>query len=142
MERRDFRSPTARIPAQEIRLEFVRSSGPGGQNVNKTASKVQLRWHVGGSSAFSDFEKAAIRAYAGHRLNSEDEIVLVAQTERSQSQNRNQVIQRLQDVVAAALTPKKKHKKTRVSRSQKQKRLEDKRRTGEVKRARKPPRGE
>lgn len=130
------------VPDAEIRLEFVRASGPGGQNVNKTASKAQLRWYVGGSSTFTAEQKAAIRAFAGHRLNSEDEIVLAAQTERSQSQNRDDVIRRLQELVAAALAPKKVRRKTRVSRSQKQKRLEDKRRTGEVKRARKPPRGE
>lgn len=130
------------VPDAEIRLEFVRSSGPGGQNVNKTASKVQLRWHVGGSSAFSDEEKAAIRVFVGHRLNAQDEIVLAAQTERSQSQNRDDVIRRLQELVAAALAPRKVRRKTRVSRSQKQKRLETKRRSSAVKNARKPPRGE
>lgn len=130
------------VPEAEIQLEFVRSSGPGGQNVNKTSSKAQLRWHVGGSQVFTEEQRAAIRARAGNRLNGEDEIVLVAQTKRSQSQNRHDVIQRLQDLVAGALVPKKKRKKTRVSYTQKQKRLEDKRRTGAVKQARKPPRGE
>ncbi|MEK7072860.1 MAG: alternative ribosome rescue aminoacyl-tRNA hydrolase ArfB [Patescibacteria group bacterium] len=131
-----------RVPETEIQLDFVRSSGPGGQNVNKTSSKVQLRWHVGGSQAFTEAQQMVIRAHAGKRLNSQDEIVLAAQTERSQSQNRDEVIQRLQDLVAEALAPKKKRKKTRVSYTQKQKRLEDKRRTGAVKRTRKPPRGE
>ena len=131
-----------RVSDQEIHLEFVRSSGPGGQNVNKISSKAQLRWHVGGSRGFTEEQRAAIRAHARNRLNSEDEVVLVAQAGRSQAQNRNDVIRRLQDLVAVALAPKKNRRKTRVSRSQKQKRLEDKRRAGAVKRARKPPRGE
>ncbi len=142
MKRRSFRSSVPRVPAEEIRLEFVRSSGPGGQNVNKTSSKVQLRWHVGGSQTFTEEQRAAIRARAGHRLNGQDEIVLAAQAERSQSQNRAEVIQRLQELVADALRPKKKRKKTRVSRAQKLKRLEGKRRTSDIKRTRKPPRGE
>lgn len=141
MERGGVWSQIPRVPETEIQLDFVRSSGPGGQNVNKTSSKVQLRWQVGGSHAFTEAQQTVIRAHAGKRLNSQDEIVLAAQTERSQLQNRDEVIQRLQDLVAEALTPKKKRKKTRVSYTQKQKRLEDKRRTGEVKRTRKPPRG-
>ncbi len=142
MEHRRLRPPIPKVPEEEIQLEFVRSSGPGGQNVNKTASKAQLRWRVGGSQAFTEEQRAAIRVRAGKRLNSQDEIVIIAQTERSQSQNRYEVIQRLQDLVAEALTPKKIRRPTRVSRSQKRQRLENKRRIGEVKRTRQPPRGE
>lgn len=131
-----------RVPEQEIRLEFVRSSGPGGQNVNKTSSKAQLRWHVGGSQTFTEEQKALIRTSAGNRLNGEDEIVLASQTTRSQARNRVEAIERLQNLVAKALMPMKKRRLTRVSRSQKRKRLEDKRRTAELKRTRKPPRGE
>lgn len=139
-ERKEGETPV--VPEIEIHLEYVRASGPGGQKVNKTSSKAQLRWHVGGSQAFTEEQKAAIRLHAGHRLNSEDEIVLAAQTERMQSQNRGEVIQRLQGLVAEALTPQKERKPTRVSYSQKQRRLEDKSRTGEKKQNRKPPRGE
>lgn len=130
------------VPENEIELDFVRSSGPGGQNVNKTSSKAQLRWNVGRSRAFTDEQKAAIRQAAGNRLTSEDEIILSAQTERSQSQNRDEVVQRLQDLVAEALTPEKERKATKVSRTQKRARLEDKRRTSDKKSGRKPPRGE
>lgn len=130
------------VPLGEIRLDFVRSSGPGGQNVNKTSSKVQLRWRVGGSPAFTEEQKAAIRRRAGHRLNAEDEIVLAAQTERSQSQNRDEAVRRLQELVAAALAPKKVRKPTKVSRAQKQQRLEAKRRIGEKKRRRRTAPGE
>jgi ribosome-associated protein len=130
------------VPENEIDLEFVRSSGPGGQNVNKTSSKAQLRWNVGASQAFTEEQKAAIRAGAGNRLNKEDEIVLSAQTERSQSQNRDEVVERLQDLVAEALTPEKERRPTKVSKSQRQERLDDKRRTSDKKGGRKPPQGD
>lgn len=130
------------VPESELRLDFARSSGPGGQKVNKVSSKVRLRWRVGGSRAFTDEQNAAIRAAAGHRLNAQDEIVLAAEAERSQLQNREEVIRRLQELVAIALTPRKKRRPTKVSRSQKRRRLDDKRVVGERKRSRKPPRGE
>lgn len=130
------------VPESELRLDFVRSSGPGGQKVNKVSSKVRLRWRVGDSRAFTDGQKAAIRATAGNRLNAQDEIVLAAEAERSQLQNREEVIRRLQELVAIALTPRKKRKPTKVSRSQKRRRLDDKRIAGDRKQSRKPPRGD
>ena len=130
------------IPESEMRLEFARSSGPGGQNVNKVSTKAQLHWYVGRSGAFTDEQKALIRAYAGKHLNKHDEIVLSAESERSQLQNKEEVIHRLRELVSKALTPKKKRKPTKVSRSQKRKRVEQKRIVGEKKKARKPPRGD
>ncbi len=130
------------VPEGEISIDFVRSSGPGGQNVNKVSSKAQLRWQVGGSAAFTEEQKALIREAAGNRLNKEDEILLFEQSERSQQQNREAVVRRLQELVARALVPKKERKPTEVSRSERLKRLEEKRRAGERKRLRKPPRGE
>lgn len=130
------------VPEGELQIDFVRSSGPGGQKVNKTSSKAQLRWHVGGSKAFTEEQKAAIRESAGNRLNGEDEIVLAAQTERSQFQNRDEVIERLQNLVAEALAPRKERRPTKVSHSEKQRRLEEKRHVADRKRDRKPPTGE
>lgn len=138
-ENKEATVPT--VPESEIELEFVRSSGPGGQNVNKTSSKAQLRWNVGRSQAFTEEQKAQIREAAGNRLTGEDEILLSAQTERSQAQNRDEVVERLQELVAEALAPKKERKETGVSESQKRQRLEDKRRDSDKKRDRKPPRG-
>ncbi|MEK7545581.1 MAG: alternative ribosome rescue aminoacyl-tRNA hydrolase ArfB [Patescibacteria group bacterium] len=128
------------IPESELRLDFSRSSGPGGQNVNKVSSKAQVRWNVGASVAFTDEQKSLIRAFAGKHLNKEDEIVLAAESERSQLQNKEEAIRRLNALVAAALIPKKKRKPTKVSRAQKRKRVEEKRIVGERKRSRKPPR--
>lgn len=130
------------VPESEIQLDFARSSGPGGQNVNKVSSKAQLRWYVGGSAAFTDEQKALIRAFAGSRLTKEDEIVLAAESERSQLQNKEEAIRRLQELVRMALTPKKKRKPTKVSRAQKRKRVESKRIVSEKKRNRKTPRGD
>ena len=134
--------PMSGIPEHELQIDFVRSSGPGGQKVNKTSSKAQLRWNVGASASFSEEQKARIREAAGNRLNADDEIVLSADTERSQLQNRADVVARLERLVAHALTPKKERKETKVPRSQKRKRLEGKRRDAEKKRMRKPPKGD
>ena len=133
---------TSFVPESEIHLDFVRSSGPGGQNVNKTSSKAQLRWNVGQSRTFTEEQKTAIRKYAGHRLNIDDEIVLSSQTERSQSQNRDDVVERLQELVAEALTPEKERKPTKVSKLQKRKRLEEKRMASDKKNRRRPPKGD
>ena len=130
------------VPESEIEISFVRSSGPGGQNVNKTSTKAQLRWRVGGSAAFSEEQKAAIRAAAGHQLNADDEIVISAEAERSQARNKDAAIARLQDLVARALTPRKARKATKISRAEKRKRLEAKGRQSEKKRERKAPPGD
>ncbi len=130
------------IPESEMRLEFTRSSGPGGQNVNKVSSKAQLHWSVGRSGTFTDTQKALIRAYAGKLLNKHDDIVLSAESERSQLQNKEEVIRRLLELVARALAPKKKRTPTKVSRAQKRKRVEQKRIVGERKKLRKSMRGE
>ena len=127
------------VPEAEIVIDFVRSSGPGGQNVNKTATKAQLRWCIGTSTAFTDEQKALIRHVAGNRLNLRDEIIMTAQTERSQPQNRTEVIAKLQALIREALTPKKERLDTEVSYGQKEKRRNEKQRTGERKRLRKRP---
>lgn len=130
------------FPVAELTITFSHSSGPGGQNVNKVATRAQLHWNVGKSAAFTDAQKALIRRAAGRRLNANDEIVLSAENERSQSQNKANVIERLERLIADALRPRKVRRPTRVSRNQKRKRLESKRIVGEKKKLRKSPRGE
>jgi ribosome-associated protein len=129
------------VPEREIEIDFVRSSGPGGQNVNKVSSKAQLRWRVGDSAAFNDHQKDLIRRAAGNRLNAADEIVLSEQSERSQPRNREEAIARLQRLVTEALTPRKVRKPTKPSRAAKERRLEEKRRQGEKKQGRREPKG-
>jgi ribosome-associated protein len=132
------------VPEHEFRIEFVRSSGPGGQNVNKTSSKAQLRWKVGKSQAFTEEQKALIRLAAGNRLNNEDEIVISDQTTREQPQNKAKAIERLQDLVAKALTPKKEREMTEtkeVREAKERARLEAKFRKKETKQQRREPKG-
>ena len=125
------------IPDHELRIETARSGGPGGQNVNKIESKVQLRWSVGESGIFDEREKERIRRVLTHRLNQDDEVMVDVEEERSQAQNRATAIARLQWLVADALAPKKIRRPTRPTRSSKERRLTEKKKTAEMKRGRK-----
>ena len=124
------------IPASEYTIEFARSGGPGGQNVNKVSSKAQLRWSVGASQVLSDEQKARVRVALKNRLTNEDEILVTAEDERSQAQNREQVIARFQELVAQALHVPKKRRPTKPTRSSKEKRLQAKKIISERKRSR------
>lgn len=131
--------PTANhryIPDSELRIETARSGGPGGQNVNKVASTVQLRWCVGTSAVFSMQEKEKIRRTLKNRLNADDEIMIDVDEERSQAQNREVAVARLQGLVTQALKPKKVRRPTRPTRASKERRLEEKKRVGERKKGR------
>lgn len=121
------------IPESELDIRFALASGPGGQNVNKRSTKAVLHWNVGESVVFTDVQKEKIRAAAGHRLSKEDEIVISAEDERSQEQNKESVISRLQELVDVALTPVKVRKPTKPTRAQKAKRVDDKVRLGQKK---------
>ena len=124
----------------ESELEFLasRSGGPGGQGVNTTASKVELRWHVG-SSSLSDAQKRRVRDRLGNRITKDDVFILQAGEERSQHQNREAAVARFRALVGEAITPRKQRRRTKVSRRQKRKRLEAKRRHSEKKRLRQNP---
>ena len=126
-----------RIPDQELRIAATRSGGPGGQNVNKVASKVQLRWCVGAASVFSLEDKERIRRALAHRLNDADEIMIDVDEERSQAQNRETAGRRLRELVARALIPIKKRRPTRPTRSSQEKRITEKKKMGKKKQGRK-----
>ena len=117
------------IPPHELRIETARSSGPGGQNVNKVESKVQLRWRIGDSQALSDEQKTRLRQALANRINSDDELMVDVDDERSQAQNRDVAVARLQDLVQAALKPRKTRKKTKPTKASKERRLSDKKKT-------------
>lgn len=124
------------IPDSEIKISFARSSGAGGQNVNKISSKVILHWSVGGSNVYTEDEKGRIRKNMANRLNNLDEIVIMAEEERSQLQNRLNALERLQNEVNEALIIPKKRRPTKPTYSSKLKRLEGKKQHSMVKKDR------
>jgi len=121
------------LPLREIELRFSRSSGPGGQHAQRTETRVEAVFDVEASSALTDRQKARVIAKAGPVLRA------VAQDERSQWQNRRLAVDRLSEALRDALRVPRPRRKTRPSARSVERRLEQKRRRGEVKRRRKPP---
>lgn len=133
-------TPGVTIPAEEIELSFVRASGPGGQRVNTTATKVQLRFDVGASRALDDAARERILSRLGHRLTEKGVLVLAASTHRSQSRNRDEVLTRFANLLRDALGPDPSPRRpTRPSRRARERRLAGKRAQAEKKRLRRPP---
>jgi ribosome-associated protein len=127
------------ISRREIRFSFVRSSGPGGQNVNKVASKAVLRWPVEASPSLSDEIKARLAAKLGRRINDRGELVLASQRYRDQAKNIDDCLIKLRELVADAVKMPKKRKRSRLPKSAREARLRQKRTTGEKKRGRQRP---
>jgi ribosome-associated protein len=128
-----------RIPDGEYTLRFVRSPGPGGQNVNKVATACELRFEVGATTLLDDVGKQRLRALAGRRLALSDEIVLEAHRHRSQEANRRDALDRLAELISRAREKPKIRKPTRPSRAARARRLEGKRLRKAAKRLRARP---
>jgi len=126
---------------RNFEYEFVfstsRSSGPGGQNVNKVSTKVELRFNLSFSPNFSEDEKELLFGKLRNKINKEDEIILVSQSERTQLMNKIAVTQKFYDLLSKALTIPLKRRSTRPTLSSKLKRLESKRNRSELKKQRK-----
>jgi ribosome-associated protein len=120
-------SVTLSIPARELEWTAVRASGPGGQNVNKVASKVELRFDFEESESLSAGVKARLRALAQHRLDAEGRILITSQVTRNQPQNLEDARTRLADLIAKAMVEPKRRRPTRPSKAAKRRRVSDKR---------------
>jgi ribosome-associated protein len=129
------------LKSRNLESEFVfatsRSSGPGGQNVNKVSTKVELRFNLGLTTMFTTQEKARLFIKLKNKINKDSEIILVSQSERTQLMNKVVVTEKFYDLISKALTLQKKRKSTGPTLSSRIKRLEGKRNRGNIKKLRK-----
>lgn len=126
------------IPDSELAVSFVRSSGPGGQNVNKVASKVQLRWRPSASAALSPLDREWVVSRLASKLTTEGELIVSSGLTRDQGRNRTDAEGKLADLVRAALVRPKKRRATRPPPAAKARRVEEKKARGEKKKRRRP----
>ena len=124
------------IPGHELTVRTSRASGPGGQGVNTTDSRVELRWDVATSTALDDAQRARLKERLGPRLTADGVLVLHAEEHRSQHRNRDAARVRLRELVADALVPPRPRRPTRRTRASVERRLDAKRRRGDRKRQR------
>jgi ribosome-associated protein len=126
-------APRVTAPASALRWQYARSSGPGGQNVNKVNTKAEVWVPVGSMAGLSERATIRLRSLAGKRLTSLDEIHIAADTERTQEGNRAAVMQRLRELLVGAMHEPKPRRKTRPSRGARQRRLDAKKKRSQVK---------
>jgi ribosome-associated protein len=125
-----------RNPEREFVFIASRSGGPGGQNVNKVSTKVELRFNIAGTLLISDDEKELLLRKLKNKINREGELILKSQSERSQLLNKEAVIKKFYDIVSKALTLPVKRRSTRPTAASRRKRLEEKRNQADKKRFR------
>jgi len=130
-------TPRIAIPEDELEERFIRSSGPGGQNVNKVASAVQLRFDVRRSPSLTELARSVLLLGGG--LTRDGVLVITAQRFREQEKNRADARARLVEILRRAATPKKPRRATKVPKASRQNRLENKKRRAEIKRGRSRP---
>jgi ribosome-associated protein len=133
---------TITIDPDEVQISFVRSSGPGGQNVNKVATAAQLRFHVGRFARLDAAAKQRLRRLAGRRLTDEDEILIIARNHRTQEGNRRDAMERLAELIEQARYVAPPRRATKPTRASKERRLASKVRTGRNKQMRGRVRGD
>lgn len=131
--------PGLEIPTSEFEFSFMRSSGPGGQNVNKVSTKARLRWLVEETESLPEAVKERFTARYHRRLTNEGELILTSQRYRDQSSNVGDCLLKLREMIDAVVDVPKPRKKTKPSRGSKERRLKEKRKRGQRKEMRKPP---
>lgn len=120
----------------ELKFSSSRSSGPGGQNVNKVNSKIELRFNITNSEILSDDEKVIIFNKLKNKINSDGELIITVQTDRSQLKNKQEAIEKFNVLITKALTPRKKRRSTSPTKASVEKRLKVKKKEGEIKQLR------
>jgi ribosome-associated protein len=129
-------TPALAIEDSELDERFVRASGPGGQNVNKVATAVELRFDAGRSPSLSDTVRSRLRALAGSRMTADGILLIDAREHRTQARNRAEARERLVALLREAARPPKRRRKTRPSAASKERRIESKRRRSGTKQRR------
>jgi ribosome-associated protein len=129
-------APGVRIPVSEIELRGITGGGPGGQHVNRSATRVELRWNLRASSALTEPQRSRVSQKLGTRLDGDGTIRIVAGEYRSQLQNRRAALERLASILARALVVQAPRKATRPTRASVERRLDEKKKRGDTKRGR------
>jgi ribosome-associated protein len=124
---------------KELHFNTARSGGPGGQHANKTESQVEVRFNVSDSQVLNDDEKQQILKKLSNRITKNKELIITAESSRSQTKNKEEAIEKMYVLLDQALKKPKKRKPTKPSRAAKRKRLEEKKKHSEKKDKRKPP---
>jgi len=128
----DFHS----IDERELQFEYMRASGPGGQNVNKVATAVQLRFNISNSPSLASDVKRRLIQLAGNRVNADGFLIIEAKRFRTQEANREDAIRRLMELIQKSLVPPKPRRKTKPTAASREKRLKEKKQRGQIKKNR------
>lgn len=127
------------IDPDELEFSYSRSSGPGGQHVNKVESRVTLRYNIAASPALTGMQKRRLQEVLRTRINRDGVLALHCQAHRSQARNRTVLLERFRELLAEALRPRKQRRKTAPGRAARERRMSAKKRKGDIKRGRKRP---